>query len=132
MAGHKKKKPKEITTQGLRIKAGQLLSQFLRKIAEEKTELATIDGEDKLITKTEALGRLLWRMALGYTENIIKDSGVRAEVIHPPDRAMIHLLFDRIEGRTPLMADMKPKRTVADKITEQGKLRIVDAGKSDV
>lgn len=124
------KNPK--SKRGIQTRAGQLLSQFLRKIAEEKTELAKgVDGDDRMVSKAEAISRLMWKMALGYKENIVKNE-VMTELIHPPDRAMIHLLFDRIEGRTPLMADMKPKRTVADKITEQGKLRIVDAGKIDV
>ena len=122
---------KKITSKhGLQIKAGQLLSQFLRKIAQEETELVTTDGEDKMATKAEAMARLMWRMALGYTEEKMQTNGIK-EIIHPPDRAMIGLLFDRIEGRAPLMTETGKKRTIADKVSEQGKKRIAKAGGLD-
>ena len=120
-----KKKPK--TTRGKKTRAGQLLSQFLRSIAEEKTEVETIDGSDEMVTKAEALARKMWRMGLGYTEEVIKN-GVITEIKHPPDKSMIHLLWDRIEGRAGLAADAGDKPTTADKVSEQGKKRIAEAG----
>lgn len=117
----KKKSPK--TEAGKLQKAGMLLSQFIRSIAFEKTELVKVDGEDQLASKAEALARLVWKKALGYTEQkVIK--GELIDINYPPDRTMISLLWDRMEGRTPLMNPEKGnKRTIADKVSEQGKKR---------
>ena len=54
---------------GKKTKAGKLLTRFLEEIAEERTEL----GEgDTLITKAEALARIIWSRALGYRELDVK------------------------------------------------------------
>lgn len=111
-------------------KAGRLLSKFLRQIAEEKTECLKIDGEDTMVTKAEALARLMWKMALGSKENEVKD-GKLIEVVRHPDKSMISLVYDRIEGKAPMMEDSKPSRSVADKVDEQGRHRIAQAGKLD-
>ena len=117
----KKKSPK--TDQGKIQKAGMLLSQFIRSIALEKTELVKIDGEDQMATKAEALARLVWKKALGYTEQKAEE-GSLIDYYHAPDKTMIGLLWDRMEGRAPLMNPEKGnKRTIADKVSEQGKKR---------
>lgn len=117
----KKKSPK--TEAGKLQKAGMLLSQFIRSIALEKTELIKINGEDQMASKAEALARLVWKKALGYTEQI-KKNGVLVDHIHVPDRTMIALLWDRMEGRAPLMnPDKKDRRSIADRVSEQGKKR---------
>lgn len=126
----KKDSPK--TEHGKLTRAGQLLSQFIRDIALEKTALVKIDGEDQIVSKAEALARLVWKKALGYTEQI-KEDGVLVDHIHVPDRTMIALLWDRMEGRAPLMnPDKKGGRTIADKISEQGKKRINKLAKSSL
>lgn len=117
----KKKSPK--TDQGKIQKAGMLLSQFIRSIALEKTELVKVDGEDQMATKAEALARLVWKKALGYIEQRVDKDGL-IDVYHPSDKTMIGLLWDRMEGRAPLMNPEKGnKRSIADKVSEQGKKR---------
>jgi len=108
--------------------AGQLLSKFLKEIANEETELLTIDGEDRMTTKAEALARLMWRMALGYEEETIASNGQRSRIAHAPDKKMMALLFDRIEGRATILSETQKGQTVADKVSEQGKQRIAQAG----
>jgi len=117
----KKKSPK--TDHGKLQKAGMLLSQFIRTIALEKTALVKIDGEDQIVSKAEALARLVWNKALGYTEQKVIE-GKLTDVIHSPDKVMIALLWDRMEGRAPLMnPDKKDRRNIADRVSEQGKKR---------
>ncbi len=108
---------------GRKTKAGKLLTRFLETIAEEKTEL----GEDgDLITKAEALARLIWKRALGYKEADIK-TGV--ELIHPPEQSKIGLIFDRIEGRAPTASeDKKEKVPLSKRVSEVGKENIAAAG----
>lgn len=116
-----------------RIKAGQLLSKWLRQIAEEETEFIKDDGNDRMVTKAEAIARLIWKKALGYSEKKINSKGVEVTENHPPDRTMINLLLDRIEGRAPMSTDMgKKKQSIADKVSEQGAKRIKEAGKINV
>jgi hypothetical protein len=117
----KKKSPK--TEAGKLKKAGMLLSQFIRSIALEKTALVTIDGEDQIVSKAEALARLVWKKALGYTEQkVIK--GELTDINYPPDRIYVGLLWDRMEGRAPLMnPDKKDRRSIVDRVSEQGKKR---------
>jgi len=117
----KKKSPK--TKQGKLQKAGMLLSQFIRTIALEKTELSKIDGEDQMVTKAEALARLVWKKALGYVEQRVEEGNL-IDIKHSPDKTMIGLLWDRMEGRAPLMnPDKKDRRSIADRVSEQGKKR---------
>lgn len=117
----KKKKPDH----GIRTKAGQLLSQFVRSIALEQTELIKdADGEDRMASKAEALARLMWQQALGYTKHKIINN-ILTDIEHPPDKMLMGMIFDRMEGRAPLMnPDKKDRRTIADKVSEQGKKRI--------
>jgi len=113
-----------------KIKAGKLLSQHLREIAEEETEMIKgADGVDTMTTKAEALARKIWQMALGYKEyQGIGDK--RAEINHLPDRGMMGMILDRMEGRAPMIAaEGAGKMTAADKVSEQGAKRIAKAGK---
>lgn len=117
---------------GIRTKAGQLLSAYLRQIAEEKTEMITVDGEDRMATKAEALARSIWRDALGYKEKVMDKDSKLVELVHLPVRAAQAIVFDRIEGRAPASTgEGAGKLTAAQKVTEQSKKRISEAGKVD-
>jgi hypothetical protein len=113
---------------GVKTKAGQLLSRFLRQISEEVTELDQKDGEDVLVSKAEKLARIMFKEALGYKEIELGKNGGRKEIIHRPDKYMLALLFERIEGRAPLAQDDGNKRDVPDRVDDQAKSRISAAG----
>ena len=116
-----------MASNGRKSKAGKLLTRYLEIIAEEKTEMIKgADGEDKLATKAEALARLIWKRALGYTELNVKDN---VDIVHQPEQSKIGMIFDRIEGRAPTAGeDTKDKITAAQRVSEQGKNRITEAG----
>lgn len=122
------------TERGKKTRAGQLLSAFLRQIAEEPTELIKDGGEDRIATKAEALARQMWKDALGYREivPVIDKDGKTIgsnEVIHAPNRAMMELVFNRIEGRAPIaVQEGDEKITVTERVSEEGKKRIGKAG----
>ncbi|KKN77424.1 hypothetical protein LCGC14_0359830 [marine sediment metagenome] len=116
---------------GLRTKAGQLLSQYLREISEEETELIhdPNSGEDRMATKAEALARRIWQDALGYTEQANSKDGVLIDLVHPPNRVAQSILFDRIEGRAPASVNEGAEKiTAAEKVNEQSAKRIAKAG----
>lgn len=127
----KKKSPK--TERGKLTRAGQLLSQFIRDIALEETEVVTIDGEDRMASKAEALARMVWKRGLGFIEKVKNEQGVLVDVKHAPDRVYVGMLWDRMEGRAPLMnPDKKDRRTIADKVSEQGKKRLNEIADSSL
>jgi hypothetical protein len=123
----KEKKKSEATDPflGDKIRAGTLLSSYLRRIAQEQTELvADPDRGDRMGTKAEALARLMFKMALGYAEEVIENGKVVVNAVRP-DRGMIALIWDRIEGRAPLSGDPDAKKhTIADRVSEQSKVRL--------
>ena len=111
--------------------AGKLLSRFLRQISEEETEMVQgSEGEDRMATKAEAMARKMWRIALGWTEQVVPGDGAMPyEIEHAPDQKMMALLYDRIEGRaTPATEDDANRPSAAMKVTEQSKSRIAQAG----
>ena len=118
---------------GKKTKAGQLLSHFLRQIAEESTELIKDGSEDRMATKAEALARQMWKDALGYKEiePVYRGGELMGnkEVTHHPNRAMMELVFNRIEGRAPFaIQEGDEKITVTERVSEEGKKRIGKAG----
>lgn len=107
-----------------KTKAGKLLSKYVKDIADEETELIQdpIAG-DRMGSKAEALARLMWKNALGFTE---VDSKTQKEVVKKPDKTFISMIWDRLEGRVIPTADKDKdnKATIADRISEQAKIRL--------
>lgn len=112
---------------GKRTKAGKLLSSFIRQIAEEETEFVKDpeNVEDKMVTKAEALARLIWKRALGYKETKENNDGTSTDYVYASDKGCMSLIFDRMEGKAPAALDEgDEKLTVAEKISEQGRKRV--------
>ena len=115
---------------GDKIRAGRILSESLRKIMQEKTELV-VDPEDgdRMGTKAEALMRIWVKHALGYSEQVEVDlpdgtTGFK-EIVHGPDRVYGQLIADRIEGRVAAVTDEGIQRpTAAAKVSQLNKDRI--------
>jgi len=117
-------------TIGDKAHAGRLLSEFLRRIAQEKTEFVKDDdGDDRMVSKAEAMARTMFKIALGYEETIIK-SGKSGEAIETtkvvkPSAGMIALIYDRMEGRAaPTNLNEDKKRTLPKKVSAENKKRL--------
>ncbi len=109
-------------TIGDKIRAGQLLSNHLRRIAQEETEFIAGPDGDKMATKAEALARLMFKLALGWEEDDVKTGKKK---VHNPSAGMIALIWDRIEGRSvPLASGDKQGRTLPKKVSEESKNRL--------
>ena len=129
MGAKKKKELKKNSLVGDKIRAGTLLSTHLRKIAQEPTEFIKESDGDRMGTKAEALARLMWKMALGYTTTDVK---TEKEIIHFPDRGMIQLIWDRVEGRaTPVNDNLTKKRALPKKVSEESKRRLNNMATGD-
>lgn len=127
------KKDKKPTIKGTKQRAGIILSNFLRSILEEKTEVNDSIEDPQMISKAEKIARLMVKHAIGFTEIRINDKDVAYDVIHQPDRTYIAMVWDRAEGRVAAVEPgKKEKRTVADKVGEQSKKRINTIAKDSV
>ena len=129
-----KKKP---TIKNTKQRAGVILNSILRTVAEEVTEMVTVVGldgpEDKMVTKAEALVRLGFKHALGFTETRVDDKGTETKIVHPPDRVYGCMIWDRMEGRVAAVEPgKKEKRTIADRVGEQNKKRLNVIAKDSV
>ncbi len=114
----------KVPTIGDKVRAGQLLSGYLRKIAQEESEFRKENDLDEgsMITKAEALARLMFKLALGWEEDDVKTGKKK---VHNPSAGMIALIWDRIEGRSvPLVGDGGQGRTLPKKVSEESKNRL--------
>jgi len=126
---------------GKKIVAGKLLSKFIREILTETHDdpLVKARGEDAvMVTKAEAIARHVVKSALGYwEEEDVFTKGVKTgvkNVYHKPDKSLIHLVWDRMEGRVG-QADTKgdsDKASLAERVSEQGKKRLGQIAKSSL
>lgn len=106
------------------LKANRLVSQFIRKIATEQTELVNNpERGDELVTKAEALARTIWKKALGYTETKVDAKGPM-DISHEPDKGYINLVLDRLEGTARPTVGNANGRSTTQKIRDEGKKRI--------
>ena len=109
-------------TIGDKARAGRLLSDYLRRIAQEQTEFVEGPDGDIMVSKAEALARLMFKLALGWTEDDVKTGKKK---VHNPSAGMIALIWDRIEGRSvPLTGDDKQKRTLPNKVSDENLKRM--------
>ncbi len=111
---------------GKKVKAGKLLSQFLREISQELTETGEdVNGSPCMITKAEALVRNMWKYALGYTEFVESKDGTTVEIKHPIDKGMMSRIFDRIEGKVPMTTAIdKQRATAANRLEKENTKRL--------
>lgn len=90
------------------------LTNHLRELAAEAHDM-TAEGD--LLTKGEALARLLFQKALGFSEEIVDDEGFRSVLLHKPEPWAIQLIYDRIEGKTPqAITEDESRIKAADKV----------------
>jgi len=98
------------------------LTKHLRELAAEAHDWSEEDG---VITKGEALAKLLWKKALGYKEKTVDDEGNEKEVYHPPASWAIQLVYDRMEGKTPqAITEDDTRISAADRVRDLAKARL--------
>lgn len=101
---------------------GKALSDELRKLARMAHD-TMIDGET--VTREQALAAMIWRQALGWTEEKRDDAGVLRKIDHPPVAWCQQFLFERTEGKAAV-ATVEPQQGMkaADKVRELAKQRV--------
>src|SRR6266516_4622347 len=87
-------------------------------------------------TKDEALAELLWKMALGYTEEVRDDDGTLRKVVHGPVAWAMQYIVERKEGKAvQAISEEDGRIKAADKVRElardrMNKLAVSKAGVS--
>ncbi len=114
-------------------RAGKLLTKYLRQISEEETEFikGVDEKDDRIATKAEALAHIMWDTALGksYDSGEKDEDGKKVMLARRPDKGMMALIYDRLEGKSPIsVGEGDEAITAAEKVTEQGINRIKQAG----
>lgn len=79
------------------------LTAHLRELAAKVHEwIQPEEGEEGgYITKGEALARLLWQKALGFTETVLDEENKSRTIAHKPESWAIQLIYERLEGKSP-------------------------------
>lgn len=101
--------------------SGKELTKHLRTLA---MEAEGINPSGDTETKAEALARLLWKKALGYSEVRQTEGGPR-EVSCPPEAWAIQLVYERLEGKVAQSSPEEAgKITAAERVTDLARSRI--------
>ncbi len=74
------------------------LTSWLKDIGDETVNIL-IDGQPKLVTKTEALARKLYLMAGGGIEETIGDDGEVLRMVHKPDAKVAKMIREFVDGK---------------------------------
>lgn len=112
----KSKENKQMLELGSKARAGRLLSNYLRAIADERTELVDIvvspdKTERRLVSKAEAIARDMMKMALPYS------LGLDEPDVDPKLKLEYRkLILERIEGKAGSGEETNDER---DKIPER-------------
>jgi hypothetical protein len=113
------KENKELLELGSKRRSGQLLSEYIRAIGTETTELVDVvvdpdTKERRLVTKAEALARDIWKKAL-------EEEDPKLQLDYRK------LLYDRIEGKPSAGGkdeDEQKGMSVPDRVSKQNRDRL--------
>lgn len=91
------------------------LSEFLAAVG---SEAQTVDDEGNPVTNEEAVARLIYRKALGWTETRIMEdqhgNKAKIEEYHPPENWALQYIYERREGKAPTApADMDNRQKIS-------------------
>lgn len=120
---------------GNKTSAGMMLSKFLKEIGAETSQVAGRDettGEPRVVTKAEALARTIWKMALGFEEQIkVTDTKTGKPKLvtkkHKPEMSCINMIFDRLEGKVSVSSEddgYRKTKALKGRVSDQIKRRL--------
>lgn len=125
----RKRKPKEphpygdgLRELGEKQRSGRALSEMIRAIGTERTEVVLDDGPKpgppRIISKAESMARYIWWKALPHKD----DEGAD----HEPDLDYIKIVLDRAEGKPGVAGkDIEEKKeSVPDRISRMNTERL--------
>ncbi len=113
--------------------AGKKLSDYLMIVGKEIHDNAYMDddGVVRPITRDEALARVIWRRALGWSETIPGENGTFRHLDHLPDPKAQVFIIERREGKNIIPVE-ELGRTLLDKISDLAKDRANAAAEKSI
>lgn len=108
--------------------SGRMLTNHLRTLA---GEAHTVTNSGDPLTREQVLADLIWKQALGWTEEFRDDNGTLIKKVHPPVAWAQQYLFERIEGRAPVsIPENEGGLKAADKVSDLAKQRVNQRAKA--
>jgi hypothetical protein len=114
----KSKENKDMLERGQKIRAGLIISKYLRAILQEKTEILDVEVspdkiEHRVVSKAERIARDMVREAMTSS-----DAKTKLEYRK--------LVIERADGKTGIVDDAlgKDRDTIPDKVSEMNKRRL--------
>ena len=84
------------------------LTQYLKEIGEEEVTII-VNGNEKKVTRTEALARKMYLMARGGVEEILTDEGERVKIVHKPSHQVAKAIREFTEGKAAVQEQPETK-----------------------
>jgi hypothetical protein len=94
------------------------LSQHLKDIGDELVEIV-IKGQRVKVSRTEALARRMYIMAMGGVEEIVDDDDEIVQVMHKADYRVARSIREYTEGKAAQEAPKKSKQSPQEEQTER-------------
>jgi hypothetical protein len=114
----------ELLELGKKSRSGRIVSDYIRAIGSEKTEMVRDPdtGKTKIVSKAEAVARRIWEKAMGLTWNEETDLFDQGEI----SLDWMKVLLERAEGKAGVSGESVDtgKPTAADKVSEINKRRM--------
>lgn len=96
-----------------------MLTKHLKEMA---GYIETLDDDGNAVTKARRLSALIWNYALGFEEPDQDNPDKKTK--HRPEQWAIQLIYERIEGRSPVATPESTGKTVAEKVSDLGKAKV--------
>ena len=98
------------------------LNAALKRLA---AEAYTVEDDGTVVTKADALARLIWAKALGWVQTTTDDHGNRIRKDYPPEAWAMQYIFERIEGKSaPVIQEPEIGVRASDKVRQLAKDRL--------
>lgn len=102
-----------------KVSTGAVLTKHLKAMA---LFVEGLDDEGQPFNRAYKLSDLVWKYALGF-EEVDPDNNDK-KTRHRPEQWAIMLIFERLEGRSPVATPDSTGKTVADKVSDLGKEKV--------
>jgi len=112
---------------GSRARSGRILSEYIRGIANELTEVIIdeITLKPVIVSKGEALARKAWNKAFG--RSIVQDEDGKTRIVEGDiDIDWVKIILDRVEGKPGVSTDATEctEASTADKVSSMNLKRL--------
>lgn len=126
------KENKNLLQRGEKIRAGLIISKYLRAVLQEKTELVSVAvGPDKvkqkLVSKGEKIARDMIRLAMGIDRKVNNAGEIIDDGLDPKMTLEYRkLVIERADGKAGTVQEAlgEDEKSIPDRMSEENKMRM--------